>query len=522
MRIATGLLALSLVSQSIHANPDLNNFITDVARTIEYVEKNQEAVWPGFRMADMPIVIDMMYEQRPDSLYAFNLQKRELPWQSLKFGNTDVLFLAKNPVKPDLYQYSGKIVKIDSQPSFINAEFREDITTDKNFMDYLTVEKATYYLQNQSKITKDHLNSLTANYDGFNDLNNLKLTYLENAALITYLNAKGAVREQALKDAAAIDKYRVSSLSPPFQNFVQANEIFFGLPHFISLQSKNLAENDYVFKAHQAGCTPLNGKIDVEAIYNCDLLRAPSFRASVFGYALAEKMTTAWKKTSEREFKTLGEITQEYYQLSFDQAKTMTEAAMRNPTYNYSRISSMVNAEMQPYLNALKSANSNYEKMSGVEFYSPWVLLDIFNWPEAMKMGIQIFPINTNKILRLNLNETGEFDGFFNVKFTHLPFVFNEFHFKQHDDIDNDNSWTIFKLQEKSMLVMDGQTITVGDFVKTKMARNFKHLSIKDSHMKLNVIKSGKIDASDGSLKLTIDDIYNSHSQAKIRLSHNN
>lgn len=520
MRIATGFLALSLVSQTIFAaNPDVPNFLSDVARTIDYVEKSQDAVWPGFRMADMPIVIDMLNEVTVDNLYAFNLVKKQLPWHEMKFGDTSVLFL-KNRIKDDLYQFSGQVVVIDSQPSFISSQFEEDIPRDRNFMDYLTVEKATYYLQHQSKVSKVHLNSLGIDYSGFYDIDNLKLTYLENAALSTYLSAKGALREQALKDAAAIDRIREVSIVPTeFQYFQHANEIFFGIPAFISMQSKNLGENDYIFKAHQVGCKPLNAKAGFDALQSCDLLNGPSFRSVVFGHALSEKLSSyAWKTAAETEYKTLGDIVQEYYQINEDQAATLTAAAKQNPAYNYQHISTVIDDVLNNYVNSMNAALKDYEKGSGVELYSPWVILDMFNSIDSLDPKVKIFPITINKTLRLDADGDGELDNFVSIEFKHLPYAINQFKYKENHEIDNENSWTIFKLLPASMLTIDGQKISVADFTQSKSVRKFASLNIKDARVKLNVITSGKLDASDGSLKLLIDNIYAANSnQVKIR-----
>lgn len=516
MRIVTGLLALSLVSQPIFASTGVNNFISDVARTIQYVEKNRDAVWPGFSMSDMPIVIDMLSERGIDSLYAFNMQKRNLPWQTLRFDNSDVLFLAKNKINRDLYQFSGKVVPIDSQPSFISVQFKEDINVDKNYMDYLTLEKSSFYLQNQSTIAKEHLAQLGIDYDGFYDIENMKLTYLENAALSAYITGKGAVREMALRDAAAIDKYRTNRLSSEFKEFQRANDIYFGLPAYISLQAKNLVENNYIFKSFQMGCMPLSANVDFEGLYNCDMLNGPSFRAAIFGRALTEKLSSyAWKSNVEKEFKTLGEVVQEYYQLNDEQAKTLTDAAKHNASYNYPRISAVVRDIMQPTINTFNKALNAYDHTQGFELYSPWVILDLFSF-DPLDPNIDIFHDTTNKLLRLNLDGEGELEGYCEINFNHLPYAFNQLKFNQQHEIDDINSWTIFKIQKNTILILDGQQINIAEFIKSKSVRNFQHLNIRDQHVKIQTKTSGRLDASNGSLRLYIDGIYDHHMKQAI------
>lgn len=509
MRISTGILAISIISQCVYAQSDVNKFINNVARNIEYVEQNE--VWPGFSLSDMPIVIDMYHDGRREDIYAFNLTPHALPWQKLKFGKLDVNYLPKNIIDQDLSDYDGSVYNVDSQLSFIYADKSIYLSMEENFANFLILEKAKYYLENQSKIDKDNLKKLNALYDGFYNLENLKLLYLENAALTTYFQPVGQAKETALKDAAAIEKYRSSLLSKDFRDFEYATSIYDGLPLYISLKASDLSIKDYIFKAHQMGCKPLNASANPWDMISCSLQNAGAFEAASVGYAFLEKLSSNWWQTRiETKFVTPMQVLADYYQLTDEQAKVLTENAINNPLYNYNRINSVVNDVMQPFIASMHNALDGYKNQAGVELYLPWPVVYVQNVVEGMFFDIELYMINTYDNIRVHIPDGNEIEleGIFKVTFKDTPYALTKLRFNDLHKLKNEASWSIVKLAKNTILTIDNQQITVEEFVKNKQKRNFITLQIEDQYIKVNVTKDGTLDASDGSLKLVINGMY--------------
>lgn len=511
MKLYPGILALSIISQCVYAQSDVSQFINSVARNIEYVQQNQDQVWTGFSLSDMPIVIDLYMGQNQENIYAFNLVRHALPWQRLKFGNTKVYFLPKNLIDEDLGLYDGQVFTVDSQLSFIFGDSASNLSVEQNFANFLVLEKAKYYLATQSQISKDNLQKLNTPYDGFYNLDNLKLIYLENAALTTYFQPGGQAKENALKDSAAIEKYRISLLSNDFQNFEKANDIYNGIPAYISLKASELSIKDYIFKAHQIGCEPLNAAASSASMIDCAMMGSASFKASAVGYAFSEKLASnGWQNSVETKFMTPLEILADYYQIDDHLAKSLTEKAMQNPLYNYARITAVVDDVMQPEIANLQKAMQGYQQQPGVELYMPWDIMYVTNFIDGLFTEMELHLIDSYDTIRVFIEDGDEIEqeGFYKVTFKDTPYALNQIRFNKLHKLNNDTSWSVWKLENQTLLAIDGQQMTVGEFTKLKTKRNFNTLTIDDKFIKIEVVKDGTLDASDGSLKLVINGVY--------------
>lgn len=504
MRGLSGLLAVSLIAQCVYADNVENNFITQFARTINYVNLRQNPIWPGY-ILKTPIIIDMQsLETGNEHLYAFNYRPGNLPWKNLKLEEQDIYFLNENLINPELFNYDGRLYEVENQKCFIDAEIKEFVTEDANFYDKFTYNFARQYLLNDSQIDKSHIKELNIDYDGFYNNENMKLVYLENIALTTSLMKSGRIADEALLDAAAIH-YQRTHLQPETQaKFENTNEIFNGIPSYISWNSMNLTEIEYVKKTHMTACRPLSSLIGMDGLIQCMLLGNPSFTSTTYGHALDRKLSSCgWKSYVESNFNTISEIMQQYYQLTPERAKKLTEDAKQKELYNYPRIARTIDDIVNPHVKKMKQVIENYQNQPGVEFYSPWIFNYIMNTIDSMFDNIEMYLVNTNTMLRTNFNGPLEVDdNAVIINYKNLPFGYVKLAYNDNHEIDNETSWSIFKLNEQSTLIIDGNQTTIGAFAASKKIQKFNHLNIQDTYVDIEFNIPGNLDARDGTLKL--------------------
>lgn len=507
MRLTAMILtSLSLSISSAYADLE-RDFVAKMAKSIDYVETHQEAVWPGFNIKTTPVIILFSHffqsNDDPEHIYALNFTPVNLPWQKLTVDNHVAYFLNENLIDPDLTNYEGEMHEVENQLSYIDSEIIEIFPHQEQYFNKLTESRAALYLKSESKIDKEHFYDTRLPYDGFYEPTNVKLMYLENAALNTAIYDKNQA-EKAIQDAAAIHQYRQQLLHKDLNAYEYAKEVFTGLPYYISLRSQNLTDEEYINKTQLNNCDWLTGKENqnFSLILKCLYWQHPRFISSIYGRHLDQKLSSTWKGQVETQYKNTSTLIQDYYHMSDSQAKALTEKAMQNPEYEYNEIEGLIDKSIAKEKNAMMKTVNEFKNQPGIELFGPWYWNYLSIYISSIFGGMEYYLINTNSIIAKGFDSRMKSDDGEVVEYKHMPFGSATLVFLR-NTIDNNRSASLMKLLPESQIVIDGITTTVGDFAKTGKMLSFKSLSIKDKYIDITV-RAGTLDAREGNLKLKL------------------
>lgn len=502
LHIAICLLILT-GTQSVFAKTTQLEFVQDVAKQIDYVEQSKN-VWPGFHPGNMPSIIEFENDDEKKSAYAINFKPVNPSWKMLQNTAKPIYFLQDSA---SLKLKDSGLMKIDDQLSFVELD-TDNFSAKQNVSNPFMQKRMSYYLAHESAIDAKNIKALRASYDSFNDPALVKLMYLEDTALTLAQQSDTGAAEEALRDAVAIHQYRNQEMSQSAREFENANEIIKGTPVYVGWSSKQLNDEDYKKMTQRTGCMPLNGMLDAKNIATCNNAEFPAFVSSVYGHALEKKIPNSdWKKSVETQFKSISHVAIDYYHFSDEQAKLMVKQAMAKPAYHYDRIERIVDHSMQSYLENMHAAINAYQAQAGTELRIPGEFGSVIMLLGALTDGFSdAYTLNSTTVLvqdisiSVPLSKDKREERF---TLTHMPFMKVVSIAKDFSgEMDADLSFTSFKLTEKAELTIDGKTILVSDFVRAKKVQDFDKLIIHDEHIHLPLSEKGKLDASEGVLKL--------------------
>ncbi|MDQ2995136.1 MAG: hypothetical protein M3R00_09410, partial [Pseudomonadota bacterium] len=435
------IIGILLLTSHASANKTAKmNYVKHVGNYIEYTERNQSAVWPGFHPAATPSII--LFQGGSDFLndaYALNLLPGQLLWQALDATPYPIYYLADSSVLGLSWESNDGFFPIDNQISFIDVESTEGILESDDSLNNFMIDRARLYLQFDAEIDKNQFKKLNMNYDSFNDLTQLKLLYLEDMALTVSQN-DSQLSEEALSDAVAIHQYRQNRLSLPARDYENAAEVILGTSTYIGWSSQHLNDKDFARMSQRSGCGPLVSLMDPSSIIDCSIYMLPAYQGAAYGRAMDKKLDdSSWKEYAITQFQSMSQLAVNHYLFTNDEAKTMTDQAMKKPVYNYDRTSRVIDFLMTTYLKKMKVAKAKYAKLPGIEFRVP---LDwgAFLYFFSGDIGAENYKVSNNRILLENLHgNIDNFDTFFT--FRHYPFASIEFAMSTFT-IDLALSWT--------------------------------------------------------------------------------
>lgn len=487
------------------------NFVKQINQEINYAEAHQADVWPGFHPASKATVISFQYdsdEQHP-SAYALNFKPGSLPWVNAGIGASS--YYLANAYNLDIYNMTpglGYFADVDGSDSYV-TNLSTEFAQDENMFRTVTEERARQFLTTESAIDKKSLSSaLNINYDGFTNLDIIKLVFLEDAAL----NKSQASNDQnesekALQDAIAIHQYREKLVNAADNNDFENNmELLEGIPRYIALQSKQLNEKQYRLLSQRTGCMPVSVLSGTESSISCMVAGFPTYSGTVYSRALDKKVPQlAWKKLVIAKFKAPSNILSDYYHFNNKQIKMMTAAAKKNPAYNFARIEKIVNANMKEYLDKLQAAKKQYLQQQGIELrldneLGNSVYEDQYtDTPRATA----VYQISLSSYLCTDVNYGIENDYEKPVNVKNLPFMVYHMGLTNGSlEPESKDSYTALKLDDNASIVIDGVNYTAPQLINEKKVIEFKSMDINDSHLHYEQHYVGKLDASKGFLKV--------------------
>ena len=348
---------LMIAAQTAFADSSALDYVERLAKQMDYIE--QQTVWPGFHPLVTPSVIffeaDFTSEK---TAFAVNFKPGKLPWRQVSNTGHTIHYLSD----ASMFDINKLFADVDGQYSYIaNEDLREAIKKE-NVKNEFIAKRAEYYFSHEATLDRKHANDLGATFASFNDMNLVKLYYLEDAALTMAQQADSGLAEDALRDSVAIHQYRNSLMPAPARVYENANEILHGIPVYIGWTSKQLNEENYKKMAQRTGCAPLQSLGGALGFANCIDKNFPAFTSSVYGHALEKKLLgQPWKQEVEKQFKSFSQIAMDYYHFSNEQAGIIAKQAMKKPVYHYDRIEHIVGHVMPAYLQDMQKALNEFQ-----------------------------------------------------------------------------------------------------------------------------------------------------------------
>ncbi len=352
LRVTTGILLLLVAQIIVAADSKEISFVKSIAAQIDYAERHQNAVWPGFHPAKTPAIIaftdkDQAFfaEQTIANTYAINIKSSHLRSRKVSALPYPIYYLdGENPLGLEI-DSDDQYWDIDGRRCFVKIVDSKMWASDPTVLNKFIAARAIEYMIKTAEVDLSALNDFNLKLNGFKEAKLLKLFYLEDNALVLSQQMDKNRAEVALQDAIAIHQYR-QQLSTPQQRFnYSVVETAIGIPNFISLSSQNLTDRNFHKMSQRIGCVPLQSLLPSFALSKCALYSFPNFAASVYGRTLSKKLSSqSWKRDVVRQFKPISQVLVEYYDFSDEQVRAMTEQAMKNPDYHYDRIERLIDS----------------------------------------------------------------------------------------------------------------------------------------------------------------------------------
>jgi len=239
-------LLLGCLSTCYAQNNNNNNledlkYVSAFAKAIQFVEANQDKVWPGFHLTQYPIILNFMkYDSTPT--YALQFSPKSPEWKRLEIENMIVYYQADKNFDTqyiiDFMMVEGQnslIKKIPPGDDFINDELNE-------LVHYLFRD---YQIRN-SQFSREALDYPAYTYDGYNQISNVAFIAIERASLKDYLSNHDT---ESLKNYLAIHQTRLSQLNADSVRYENALELSAGTQRYAAIKSLNLSDESYAKEA---------------------------------------------------------------------------------------------------------------------------------------------------------------------------------------------------------------------------------------------------------------------------------
>lgn len=462
-----------------------HDFALQMQKTISYVKEHSSDVWPGFHLSATPIVVYFTDRDKSYShLYAFNFKPVNPAWLPLNFNQSPVYYLDK-----DIYNISSiawGFKTIDGQRSFIfDPDPKQDSlqnvanTVYFRFFNYQHFHNESNFPQNDPWEYPD--------YNGLQQLMQVKLSYLELEALKNYLQIEDTTqKENSLKDAVAINQYRAMILdagSKQYDSYLSRN---WGLSGYVSWKSLNPLHDTQYIQALNTNCN-ISSSSNFESIRSCLEYDRYNFLTLVYGLSLDRHLNSEWKKEVETNKASPEVLLQRYYRFSNEEAEARVNYIIKNDKYNFSKLSLIVESKLNPFIEDTNKLQESYRQHPGIE-------LQVFYQPayENLKSDVRVknstetksYYINNKTELYTNYSGNGgNYDERkLSINFHNIPYFYNNVL-----NTPFGMQWGKFKVTPDTKLIIDRRVYTIGDFMKDKKRTCFIKLLIENQEVKLTM-----------------------------------
>jgi hypothetical protein len=491
MRLVLSFL-LVICSSIGYANNLEASYVTAVQQVISYVDQNNNAVWPGYHISATPTVI---YFSDSKHTYAYSFHPTNPDWQLLNVLKQPVYYLGNDDLHLDGLDMLFR-TQIDNQTVFAsvmprpNTSYHNDVALD---MEELAHERFHAYQVFESKFTR----SSWPSYDGFNQIENVKLVYLELAAFKTYLLSSGLLAEQALTDAVAIHQFRQTLLNKDSLAYEKSKEVGEGTASYTGFQAANLSPEEYKHRATTIGYY-ISTKAEVD---NCLWSMRYYLTGLISGYALDKKTQGfTWKTEVEKDGHPIEDVLLNYYHLDQASVKQYVENAKLNPNYSYAMISKKLDGIMLPFLKNLQQLQDDFRSQPGIELQRFFSLCE----DDGSISSDESYKVNSQLVLQKNprgkLNCT---DHSLEINFKSVALLYNSHRAGEPYGIHPTDDWQAFKLSPGTKVIIDGKENPIEYYVGERKIFNFHQLQIINPQIEIHINNiEGSLDTRDSKVIL--------------------
>ncbi len=453
-------------SHLTRAAPNELAFINRIANIIHFINQHQQEVWPGFHISDTASIV----HYKNNHLYAFNFTPKDTDWQDLDINGSMAYYNSKNNYNINQPLFFGAL--IDDQVSYIYGYHELDNTkADLRNALVFTHERFHYY-QAEHFIADQNL----PEYQGFNNLENITLAYLEAEVLKKYLIDADI---EILKDFVAINRYRSTLLDSNSIVYEQQQERWEGIADYIAFKAVTMDSNE-LYKELISDYDRENSCSLVNPV-DCVIKQRYYLTGVALGIALDRLSLEGWKETVEQNKRTPRELLLSLFKMEPAEIDARINNAKQQ--YHYEEMVKPIEKSIGEYQAKLKKQLEAYDIFSGIKtrFYSPW--------PCISKAGVVssfTYRIDGKTSLTIDSESFTECtDGSITVKYS-VPFEYNTLFY------------TEIKIDGDATILIDGEKITYTEFYSLRTRRMFHNLSILASNVSINFVNHSGLIISNG------------------------
>jgi len=455
-------------------------------KSLNYVSKHQENVWPGFKVDTMPI---FLYFEDSGHSYAYQFTPKNAQWKRLNIDNTPIYFLGNDALNfqknmEDFQTVDGVFGYIFN---FVNYESEDDTLFSVR---HLINRRFSYYLTNESTFPRKMFSFWNADYEGFNQMENVEYTYLEVEELKNFLLKKDI---ESLKNYLAIHHVRHNLIDKKTADFEDTNEIRFGMGAYVGFKALNLSENDYLKQVLLTYNTYLTcpSYETVQQIEYCISLAHYYLTGPAMGYALDKAQGNKWKAAIEKTATTPQLLLEKIYPMNDNEIAQ--RVAKSKSTYHFDMIKQRTETKMKYYLNEMKIQQTTYAKLPGVEFHIDYRYCSPTKYSDKFR---EEFNISNRKTLYTYYDMTLECNikgSLIKINFKRIPFLIKM------DSILN----TQFKMADDTKISIDGKQEIIKNILTPSAQIRFHQLKIENPNVNIEINGNGLISESKGVLRLS-------------------
>ena len=476
------------------------------AKTISYVNNHQNAVWPGFKLDKVPVlslVDDDLFNPTYAHLYAYNFSPKNTDWQHILINKIPAYYLDH-----DAYDLSGShdgmaliagTFNIDDQATFVYVSPLNTLVN-SHFTYEMEMLVHTLFDAGYNNRYSYFLTDTTS----FNDMQSLKLTYLEHKILRSYLKDEKINKEETLKDALAIEYYYMNKLPSDSVEFHQTFKKVEQVAAYVGIKALSMPEKDILEAASWTTCgLPA---VDNYSTFACDSFEREYLSGIVYGLGLDRVRGSSWKTELMTRGTIEEELLREAYGMKEAELLNRAEGIIADGKYDYAQISENIENVMRPYVDEIKKNEDAYKNQPGIEMqvYAPYDEMSLHALKSTKRNDNENNYFNLSMLRQLVVNAYTEVgvviskDDHLVIDLYHTPQVY----------INRVGSlefpWFLrYKIPADATLNIDGKKISATDFVKANKQVSFDSLKIETTNVNTYVKgMKGLLDASNGVLKL--------------------
>ncbi|HSW69604.1 MAG TPA: hypothetical protein VLI69_05590, partial [Gammaproteobacteria bacterium] len=319
--------------------------------------------------------------------------------------------------------------------------------------------------------------------DGFNKIENVKLTVLEDSALMRYLETRNA---EHLKNYLAISSYRKTLNDPDSYDYEMKKENIEGTADYYGWK---MAINNLDFRVkamienYKKQCTP-------DRIINCLIQHRYYFTGNVGAIAL-DQLDNQWKEKLVQKSQFIRNQLFDHFPMGL--AEITQRVTLAKKEYHYNEISKPVAQAIQSYVASRDKVLKQWNAMDGIPFViarRPCNLYGVIPYRER-------YYLNSDTWLQIDYNGPSQCaDGSIVVNYTHMPLMQETEH----------NAEIVVKIPRDSVI-----EINHAAFSAIELLAHDKNYSFKDFYLKTPTIeiavknRAGELKIIDGKMELVTD-----------------